>query len=378
MKMISSYPQAKLYSIECGPVQFPVTEFNGYKFAPAFYEGFDHSKMTEHMAALKDLEIRDDDVILLTYPKSGTHLVREICHMLQVGRIEYISAEFDFPIEYRRASEIASLKSPRTIHSHVWYDMLPQQIIEQRRGKVIAIFRNPKDVIVSFWHFLMKRFQVELPIKEFTTHLISGEGICDSWYEWRRYLVQGRRRDNEFQVLPLQFEEIIQNPQKEISKIAKFLGKSVTTDFICEISKVCEISTMREAKLKQLPKDVGNMFKDGYAAFYRKGTHLLKEVIHMLQVGRIEYMSSDIPNFPLEYRDLNEIASLKSPRMIYSHLWYSMLPKQLTKEHRGKIIALIRNPKDTLVSFWHFTNTLEQQQLPLDDFVDLFIKGDCM
>ncbi|KAK3108308.1 hypothetical protein FSP39_005290 [Pinctada imbricata] len=97
----------------------------------------------------------------------------------------------------------------------------------------------------------------------------------------------------------------------------------------------------------------------------------------MLQVGRIEYIGAHVPDFPIEYREMGEVASLKSPRTMHSHLWYSMLPKQLIKENRGKVIALIRNPKDAFVSFWHFNNNREEQSLNIDVFADLYMKGNC-
>ena len=46
--------------------------------------------------------------------------------------------------------------------------------------------------------------------------------------------------------------------------------------------------------------------------------------------------------------------SLPSPRYVKTHLPYQLWKKQLEKHPKLKIIQTIRNPKDTLVSFYHF------------------------
>ena len=58
----------------------------------------------------------------------------------------------------------------------------------------------------------------------------------------------------------------------------------------------------------------------------------------------------------LEYMpDLTDLKAMASPRVMTTHLPYRYLPKEL-KENYGKIIHIIRNPKDVVVSAFHFYN----------------------
>ena len=71
------------------------------------------------------------------------------------------------------------------------------------------------------------------------------------------------------------------------------------------------------------------------------------------------------------------LEQLPSPRMIKTHLQIQFLPQEIF-EKKPKIIYIARNPKDVIVSDYHFHNT--DVMLPTykswDDFVNDFMKGD--
>ena len=67
---------------------------------------------------------------------------------------------------------------------------------------------------------------------------------------------------------------------------------------------------------------------------------------------------------------------LKSPRVVGSHLALKYAPKDFIK-NGGKIINIVRNPKDTAVSSYHFTlkfKTVEYSGT-WDGFLDMYLKG---
>ncbi|KAF3431626.1 hypothetical protein FNV43_RR26357 [Rhamnella rubrinervis] len=80
------------------------------------------------------------------------------------------------------------------------------------------------------------------------------------------------------------------------------------------------------------------------------------------------YMNENV--FP----DLN---SLASPRLFSTHLPYVSLPESV-KNSNCKLVYLCRNPKDTFVSLWHFTNKLRSVSKatnPIEESFDKFCKG---
>lgn len=89
------------------------------------------------------------------------------------------------------------------------------------------------------------------------------------------------------------------------------------------------------------------------ATYSKSGTHWIWEVVCMLIKGNTEYTKEIKEFFFLEaIPDLDVVHNLPSPRPLNTHLPYRWLPKQLT-EKGGKIIHVIRNPKDIAVSLYH-------------------------
>ncbi|XVE90903.1 hypothetical protein DITRI_Ditri20bG0113700 [Diplodiscus trichospermus] len=75
-----------------------------------------------------------------------------------------------------------------------------------------------------------------------------------------------------------------------------------------------------------------------------------------------------------------DISGMKSPRLFHTHLPYSALPDSI-KNSKSKIVYIARNPKDTLVSMWHFFNKLrtpEQSPYPFEKAFDCFCNGICL
>ncbi|XP_068088077.1 sulfotransferase 6B1-like [Hyperolius riggenbachi] len=70
---------------------------------------------------------------------------------------------------------------------------------------------------------------------------------------------------------------------------------------------------------------------------------------------------------PEKYQKLNQ---LPSPRLFTSHVTYGILPKSFLE--KTKILLILRNPKDTAVSFFHFYN--KNPVLPKYESWDLFFK----
>ncbi|XP_059315981.1 LOW QUALITY PROTEIN: cytosolic sulfotransferase 12-like [Lycium ferocissimum] len=79
------------------------------------------------------------------------------------------------------------------------------------------------------------------------------------------------------------------------------------------------------------------------------------------------YVDGQVPNF----------SSFTSPRLFSTHLPYASLPKSV-QDSRTKLVYLCRNPRDTFISMWHFSNSLRLHHLDtnsIEEMFDLFCKG---
>ena len=106
------------------------------------------------------------------------------------------------------------------------------------------------------------------------------------------------------------------------------------------------------------------------------GLHFLREVVHMLQVGKVEYVGKDVKDFPICYQSPEYLNSLRSPRTLHTHMPFRFLPKQHLNR-KGKVIALFRNPKDNAVSNYHFISGVAMLNFDFQEFLDAFCEGKC-
>lgn len=106
------------------------------------------------------------------------------------------------------------------------------------------------------------------------------------------------------------------------------------------------------------------------ATYSKSGTHWIWEVVCMLIKGTTEYTKETKEFFFLEaIPDLDVVHNLPSPRPLNTHLPYRWLPKQLA-EKGGKIIHVIRNPKDVAVSLYHHLVAFGAMNISFNQFME--------
>uniref|UniRef100_A0A8C6V418 Sulfotransferase n=1 Tax=Neogobius melanostomus TaxID=47308 RepID=A0A8C6V418_9GOBI len=225
-----------------------------------------------------DLELRDSDVFVVTFPKSGTIWMQQILLLLESkGDLDSICKEDSLNgqlvpwIEVQgKVQEFVRAKSPRYNVTHLPFHLMPQAL-RRRTGKVIYVARNPKDVLVSFYHFHKMVHMLETPqsFEQFLDRFLRGDVMGGSWFE---HIKAWFSHKDDVNMLFLTYEEMIQDLQAVVRRIAEFLGADLTQD---QLSSVVEHSTFRNmrriprANYKHVPSDLIN-HEEGN--FMRKGT----------------------------------------------------------------------------------------------------------
>ena len=127
---------------------------------------------TDQISACKKCKLRTTRSILeLNFLSffSGTTWVQEIVwQIFSDGKISEESVQSRYPfleksqLFYRPGDEsdgqkvsVTSRPSPRLIKSHLPYRVIPMSKEESKRSKYIYVARNPRDVAVSFYHFVL-------------------------------------------------------------------------------------------------------------------------------------------------------------------------------------------------------------------------------
>ncbi|XP_071953788.1 sulfotransferase 1C4-like [Antedon mediterranea] len=239
------------------------------------------------LGPVKDFEVKDDDVWLCTYPKSGTHFTMQMLNLLQFdGDFAQLNKHTEsiprgpgpFGVSVPQADGstqhtheyFGSLPSPRMIVTHLPFHLLPTQVFE-KKAKVIYVARNPKDAAVSFYHFIqpsMKAFGKDFEWNDFIERYMSDKAHIGPWHS--HVLPFWKRRADE-NVLFLKFEEMKMDKYEAVKKIAKFVGKAVTEDLL---NKVVENSSLKKTKEAMDSEHYrsGTTSAAKLGSFVRKGT----------------------------------------------------------------------------------------------------------
>jgi len=196
--------------------------------------------------AVEEFTVRPTDIIVATFPKTGTTLVTWICHQLRTGgdlNFETIYEVVPWPtlswdIGYDPNTQ-GSQFFPRVFKSHL-------RMASIFRGcKYIVTIRDPVKTAMSFYNFLGKAkkvpYVVAMDVSTFTreTPFLKGKEDGSRASIWEFYKEYHILRDCP-SVLVLVYEDLVKDTPACIRRVAKFMGIEATDELI---DKVASMST---------------------------------------------------------------------------------------------------------------------------------------
>ncbi|KAJ8317188.1 LOW QUALITY PROTEIN: hypothetical protein KUTeg_005092, partial [Tegillarca granosa] len=345
---------------------------------------------------IKDMDIRDDDVIICAFPKCGTQWSWEVVSMLMKKAAEYEKRiKTVGMLEFHEPQEFDQLESPRVLNTHLPFRNLPKKIIE-KKCKIVYIQRNPKDVAVSFYNHKKNMFGSSFKQMTWEDHLelfpskYSVTGIPYT-LDWEKVI-----DDNpNLPIHCMYYEDLKMDPFTETKRLAQFLGKDCDDQLIWDICEKCSFHNMKNAREvgdwknwftvaqnERFDAEYNERMKDSKLKF----TYILESIIRRLKTWTSEMMTSSYVPFlnvnkaeyekriktvaMLEFGEPQEFDKLESPRVFNSHLPFRNIPKQII-EKKCKIIL---NPKDVAVSFYNHKKNLFHsfKNVTWEDHLELF------
>ncbi|XP_069707850.1 amine sulfotransferase-like [Phaenicophaeus curvirostris] len=230
----------------------------------------------EYLDTLEDFEINDSDVFLATYPKSGTVWTQNILSLIfyegHRNGTENVENRDRIPwLEYNiKNIDYSALPLPRIFATHLPYYLVPRGL-RNKRGCVIYVTRNPKDVMTSYYHFskYMKALEEIPDLNIFMERFLDGKVPASSWLD---HVTGWYSHAKDFNILFLTYEEMKKDLRSAVLKICNFLGKKLSEEELDSIVRQATFENMKKdprANYENLPAD---MVAKEKGSFLRKGT----------------------------------------------------------------------------------------------------------
>ncbi|XP_014205449.1 sulfotransferase 1C4-like [Copidosoma floridanum] len=254
--------------------------------------------------AIENFEVRDDDVWVCTFPKTGTTWTQEMVWGISndinseaakvnlgqrfpfieftgttvTGWISLRKSKEELPDRITKSVEFASnLPSPRFLKTHLPFHLLPRQLrTGEKKNKIIYVSRNPKDTCISYYHHykLLEGFIGNFD--DFVKLFLGNKIIYAPFWD---HVIGFWENRNNLDVLFLKYEDMKADLPSVIRKTANFLGKSLTDQKVRELEDHLSFASMKKNPALNLNHVAGiinekKMFGTNFKAegdFLRKG-----------------------------------------------------------------------------------------------------------
>lgn len=200
---------------------------------------------TGQVIAGRKLTVLPDDVFIVSYPKSGNTWTRFLIgNLVHQQPVTFANVEYTVPSIYVHPDRVLR-RLPRILKSHECFD--------PRYGRVIYIVRDPRDVAVSYYHHCIKMrwLSDQCSLDEFVPRFMKPEFEIN-FGTWSDHLLSwlGTRRGSR-NFLLLRYEDMIANPEAELSRVAALLTIEAGPDRLERAVTLSSADRMRDLEKKQ-------------------------------------------------------------------------------------------------------------------------------
>ena len=276
---------------ELNSVLFDSTRWNGFRF-------------------------RDDDIVVVTWSKTGTTLTQQLVFQLIFagkrglygepggGLSPWLDGPAPFP---EMLVQLEAQRHRRCIKSHLPRDAL----LIDPRVRYLYVGRDARDVIWSVFNHHLGFTQeardlmngapdrggppilpIDRDVRDYYLHWLDHDALpgfpMPSFWDHVRGWWEVRGLPN---VLLLHFNDLINDLERQLRRVAHFLGIHIDEARLPAMLEHCSLEYMREAVSKD--SAVNRIFKDGPRTFFNRGTNgRWRDVLSADEIARCDEISA--------------------------------------------------------------------------------------
>uniref|UniRef100_A0A4W2D2M6 Sulfotransferase n=1 Tax=Bos indicus x Bos taurus TaxID=30522 RepID=A0A4W2D2M6_BOBOX len=214
----------------------------------------------ESISMVENAEVHDDDIFIVTYPKSGTNWMIEILSLiLKDGDPSWIHS---VPIWKRSPC-------PRLMSSHLPIQLFAKAFFNSK-AKVIYMGRNPRDVAVSLYHYSKIARQLKDPgtPDQFLENFLKGEVQFGSWFDHIKGWIRMKGKEN---FLFITYEEMQQDLRSSVQRICQFLSRPLGEEALESVVAHSAFKAMKANPMSNFSLLPHSLLDQRHGAFLRKG-----------------------------------------------------------------------------------------------------------
>lgn len=200
-----------------------------------------------------DMKLTKNDILLVTYPRSGTTFTRQFLMSL-VDQINGLDPEkiltdpefnatsracfLEFRNEFDSVEQIPPAthqKSRRRIlktHLPAWLApkiLFDQTLDPENQPKIVLVIRNPVDVCNSYYNFHKNHSMWgekinSVKIENFFDYFLDGQVVEGNWADWHNSWLKSLDKINLKNFHILHYEDLVQDFENSILDLSKFLN----------------------------------------------------------------------------------------------------------------------------------------------------------
>ncbi|XP_046386868.1 sulfotransferase 1C4-like isoform X1 [Ischnura elegans] len=256
-------------------------------------------------AGYYNMELRDDDLWVVTFPRSGTTWMQELAWLIK-NDLDYDTASKKMLIERYAFLEVsmlltkvlmkelieeshhdpkcinalkmmsepgydaaAKMTSPRHFKTHLPLSLLPPKLLDT--CKVIYVARNPKDVVLSYYYHNRKYKSIgfESDMKTYWDFFKRG---LTFWSPFWSHVNEAWERRNHPNLLFIFYEDMKKDLPGSIRKVSQFLNKKMNDDQVAQLASHLDIKNFKSnPMIDTLPEELKGIEKEGEESFIRQG-----------------------------------------------------------------------------------------------------------